>query len=79
VLERFDALEVFVECLLVVALMVGDVLRAVGFDDPGEGESIGELDGLIKQSFRVGGGAAIHQLVALILRFDTIHLPTDQH
>ena len=48
VLERFDALEVFVECLLIVALMVGDVLRAVGVDDPGEGESLGEFDCLIK-------------------------------
>ena len=42
-LECLNALKVCIERLLVEALVVGDALRAVGFDDPGEGESIGEF------------------------------------
>ena len=78
-LERFDALEVLVERLFVEALVVGDTLRAVGVDDPGEGELVGEFDRLFDECFRVGCCAAIHQLMTLILRFDTIHLPMNQH
>jgi len=52
--QRFNALQVLIECLRIESFMISDVLRAVSVDPPWKWKTISVFDSFFEESLRVG-------------------------